>query len=126
MSNFDWGEYVTLAHSLSQKAAPTVSEEACLRAAISRGYYGSFCSARALLVRRREVTLSGTGRDHATVYLEYQRHGSTLRRRVGLWLERLYLDRCKADYDDVVPGLSSRAQAALANADSVVQAIQHL
>jgi hypothetical protein len=124
--SFDWREYVSLAHQLAQKVAPSTSDEACLRAAISRGYYGSHCSARALLVARREATLKGTGEDHFIVIRAFKRHRSDKRRRLGVQLERLYLDRCLADYENEIPGLEKRAAAALALADEILRAIPFL
>jgi len=49
--SFDWRTYLQLADALIKHQTATVPQEAYLRSAISRSYYGVFCIARNFLIR---------------------------------------------------------------------------
>ena len=45
--SFDWSEYLKLAQELAGQTGNPASQEARLRAAVSRAYYAVFCISRA-------------------------------------------------------------------------------
>ncbi len=111
--SFDWEKYLTLADSLYHNCGTFSHREACLRAAVSRGYYAAFCSARNLARDNDNLRLDNTGRDHGTVKSFYRNTSDPQRQRVGILLGRLRDYRNKADYVDALPQLEPETQAAL-------------
>ena len=101
---FDWVYYITLAERLKD-AAETLKDEgepdfqqACLRSAISRAYYGAFCMARNLLLKKGvEIR-----RDHVHKFVmdKYVNAGDDDVKKVGENLKRLWGKRIQADYRD--------------------------
>ena len=101
---FDWVHYITLAERLKD-AAETLNDEgepdfqqACLRSAISRAYYGVFCMARNLLLKKHvEIP-----REHVHEYVRnrYLAAGDVEVEKVGENLKRLWGKRIQADYDN--------------------------
>lgn len=128
--SFDWSEYLHLARSLVGQSASLPSQEAALRAAISRAYYAAFCTARNHLRDRENVLhIPLDGRAHFDVPEEFLKSASAARRRVGEDLHRLRLARRDADYYDVFPVTTDIARKALeviARAERVVMALPRL
>ena len=86
--NFDWKEYLALAHFLQQHSATGLNQEAAFRSAISRAYYAAFCHARNHARDRHGLKPTYSGADHFLV----KQHFSTRRERgVAIkldWLRR--------------------------------------
>jgi uncharacterized protein (UPF0332 family) len=103
--SFDWREYSSLADELGgvPSAPPPASEEAKLRAAISRFYYSVFCRARNFL---RDVDgdrgIPRGGECHEYVQRAFFRSNDRTRKAVGTKLDRLRKTRNRVDYDDVL------------------------
>jgi uncharacterized protein (UPF0332 family) len=83
-------DLLTLATELSNR-----SDEAALRAAVSRAYYAAFLHCQAVVAGHHGVRLTATGRDHALVADAVFRLDET----ASQTLERLRRRRNEADYD---------------------------
>jgi hypothetical protein len=98
-------------------------DEAALRTAVGRHYYGVFLRTRIWL--QESGRLPGTGREakeHGTVinYLKAQRQWS----QAGAALDDLYRRRTHADYDHRLPVGAAQAQRAAELADDVAADLQ--
>lgn len=103
--SFDWREYFALAQELSGQAGVTsAGTEARLRSALSRAYYAAFCQARNHL-RDREGERLPEAQVHTYVRDRFRDSADAARQQIGHHLNRLRIDRNKADYNDMVPGL---------------------
>ena len=122
--SFDWEKYLVLADSLYHNCGTFSHKEACLRAAVSRGYYAAFCSARNFARDNDSLDLDNTGRDHGTVKRFYKDTSDIQRKKVGILLGRLRDYRNKADYVDAVPQLESDTQAALNVSHQIISLLQ--
>lgn len=89
--SFDWKDYVCLAEELLNR-----DEESCLRSAISRAYYGTFCVAR-----NRKGYQSYKGGDvHLKVINAYKFSANGNDRDIGRLLDKLRRSRNEADYNE--------------------------
>lgn len=96
--SFNWGSYIQLANELiSHQRTPSI-QEAYLRSAISRSYYGIFCIARNFLISRG-ATIPQID-THKFVRTEYQRSSNWIEKGIGNNLQRLWKERKAADYED--------------------------
>jgi uncharacterized protein (UPF0332 family) len=122
--SFDWSEYLGLAQELAGQTVSPASQEAKLRAAISRAYYAAFCKARNHLRDHEGHAIPRGGGAHKYVRDQFKNNPDRLRSQIGHNLDRLRRHRNMVDYDDTVPGLlpmtsrdlklSQRALSALA------------
>lgn len=113
---FDWCCYLTLAKDL----ASDNTEEARLRSSISRAYYAAFCTARNYL---RDVEQKAIPDENVHSYVIAQFY--TLGRRnngkkLAMELRRLRNNRNRADYDDLVGGLSFMCSDTLIRAERII------
>ena len=96
--SFDWKLYVQLADELITYQRTPSFQEAYLRTAISRSYYGVFCVARNFLIGKNvSVPRVDT---HKFVREQYQNSQNKLERKIGDSLNRLWRRRKIADYED--------------------------
>lgn len=96
--SFNWQSYLDLAIELIEHQREKRLEEAYLRSAISRSYYGVFCTARNLLRERgKQVPKKDT---HKSVIAYYKNSANPKERQFGLSLDRLRIARIDADYED--------------------------
>lgn len=118
MSVFDWSEYLTVAEDLCAGRGSTASEEARLRAAVSRAYYAAFCPARDLLIEEGEI--SPARRDeprlHVEVATRFKSRSDGRRAKIGKWLFRMREHRNACDYEAEVRSLPEVARVALQEA----------
>lgn len=124
--NFDWSEYLNLAQELAGQATSPSSQEAKLRSAISRAYYAAFCEARNHLRDREKHSIPRGGQAHPYVRNQFKKSPDKVRREVGENLNRLRIDRNKADYDDTIAGLSAVTRKALSLAERVLSRLDSL
>lgn len=96
--SFNWSGYLTLAQELAGKVSAS-SQEAKLRSAISRAYYGAYCSARNHLIRQ-DHQIPKTGEAHKVVPKIFMSKKDLLSMRIASNLDRLRKDRRDADYED--------------------------
>lgn len=137
--SFDWGSYLILAQELcGKKAANAVyTPETKMRCAISRAYYGAFCSARNYL-KSLGVNLSNSSDDGAAIHTAVKsyfksRTDNKTYVQIGVNLDRLRRSRNKADYDDVycdngrkVSPLTGEAIASISYSENIISNIKHL
>jgi uncharacterized protein (UPF0332 family) len=113
--SFDWHDYWRFANECHTNASAMVSEDAALRAAISRAYYSVFCRARNLVAKRGQIFTSGLG-VHWDVIMYFKNSSDVDEQKVGNNLDRLRRKRNQADYSDVFPGnLKKDAQFAISD-----------
>lgn len=119
--SFNWAEYLDLAQQLTDTSSiVSVGTEAKSRAAISRAYYAAFCKSRNH-VRDIDGKLVPTSADaHRFVKSQFKSSKDAVRQRIGKNLDRLRIERNKADYDDVVLSMPATTKFALALAQDVV------
>ncbi len=122
--SFDWSDYLTLAHDMRTTADSSSTREARLRSCVSRAYYAAFCKARNYLRDEKGYQFPTTATAHALVRKAFQRSSDAKRRQIGRALNRLRIDRNKADYDDRINRLSSMANLALESAENILQVLK--
>ena len=111
--SFDWSEYLDLAQELAGQATSPSSQEAKLRSAISRAYYAAFCTARNHLRDREKHSIPRGGQAHPYVRDQFKQSPDKVRKKVGENLNRLRIQRNKADYDDILARLPDTAKRAI-------------
>jgi len=111
--SFDWTQFLFLAQELTKSAASSSSQEAMLRSAISRAYYAAFCNARNFLRNHRNEVIPSTAEAHRIVKDIFGRSTDQEELAIAEDLDRLRIDRNKADYNDVVRGLDPMSEYAL-------------
>nr|QNO49891.1 hypothetical protein GKKIKBAN_00005 [Methanosarcinales archaeon ANME-2c ERB4] len=127
---FDWSEYLNLAQELAGDAVSSPNEEAKLRSSVSRAYYAPFCKARnhlrdidgdqILSVDPPKVNV------HTYVRNQFKNSSDKSRKKMGTDLNRLRLRRNKADYKDVVSGLSQLSTVSLKTTYDIISALNTL
>ncbi|MCI0602501.1 hypothetical protein L0156_05760 [bacterium] len=96
--SFPWKSYIDLAGELLNTANISAIQEAYLRSAISRSYYGVFGIARNYLIRNGvRIPFVDT---HKFVSTQYQKSSVRTRKEIGEKLKRLWRERKTADYDE--------------------------
>jgi len=96
--SFNWHLYLDLAYELIEHQKEKRLAEAYLRSAISRSYYGVFCTIRNLL-RRRGMRIPK--RDTHKFIIDYYKNSANLQeKQIGLSLDRLRIARIDSDYGD--------------------------
>ncbi len=119
---FDWSEYLTLARQLAGETSAVPTGESRQRGAISRAYFAAYCRARNYL-RDREGLAIPQRDPHVFVRREFSHRSVPGYGPLGADLQRLHLDRNKADYDDVVPELVRMVEANLLRSARVLAAL---
>ncbi len=111
--SFDWTDYLFLAQELTKGSTSSPKHEAMLRSAISRAYYAAFCNSRNFLKNHRKEIIPSTAVAHKIVKDIFGGSTDKIELEIEADLDRLRIDRNKADYDDDVPGLVSISEYAL-------------
>lgn len=96
--SFDWPDYLTLARALGGDVDVTPSEEARLRAALSRAYYAVYGSARAV-ASASGYTRQRFDTSHQALIRHFKESPDRVRRSIGFNLERMQKNRERADYE---------------------------
>ena len=122
--SFEWGDYVRLAEHLLELGSDL--DEARLRSAISRAYYGAFHHAAGfVLLHHPDFAMLKKGDDHKRVITELRRWQGPGKRRpvkqAGRDLGELLHQRRMADYDERVPGLKEVAIRSVKTAAQVLK-----
>jgi len=109
---FNWELYIDLANTLINVAkTQRTLEEAYLRSAMSRAYYGIFCIARNFLIRKgKTIPKIDT---HKFIRYEYQKSQNRVEKKIAKNLRRLWKERKDADYEDKANIDVQRARIAL-------------
>lgn len=125
--SFDWTEYLGLAQELtSSTTASSVGIEAKSRSAISRAYYAAFCQSRNYLRDVEGKSLPKNADVHRVVKKDFVGSADTVRKSIGKNLDRLRIERNKADYDDRVVSISTTTSFAVALAQTVIADLNKL
>ncbi len=115
--SFDWKEYLNLAKELAKS-----NDEARLRSAISRAYYSVFCKAKSLFGDKIQLTRKSIDHRLISEYLKAQDNENL--KKLGVYLERLRVDRNRADYDDEFPNLTNQAEIDLLMAQKAYKILE--
>ncbi len=89
--SFDWKDFIRLAEKLTQ-----TPDEASLRSAISRAYYGVFCITR----NKKGLNHLKHAGVHQEVIKRYKNSNDPNEQKIGIFLDKLRDSRNKADYDE--------------------------
>jgi len=119
--SFNWSDYLALAVQLH--TVPLISQEASDRTAISRAYYAAFNLTADRLGTKGEWRRAHGPQDHKELADLVKRYGRTTKGRVGHTLERLYYNRCKADYDGDIEQPSKLAEASILMAKEITASL---
>jgi uncharacterized protein (UPF0332 family) len=93
--SFDWLHYLIIAEELFRESEDATHKDAKLRCAISRAYYAAFHSAKFKLRDKWNISVSRDASVHKEVKDHYQQKNM---KKIALDLERMRIDRNKADY----------------------------
>ena len=123
---FDWVEYLNLAQELAGPTKTPADQEARQRSAISRAYYAAFCQSRNYLRDKEGHSLPSGGQVHAYVQEQFKQSPDPLRSQIGHHLNRLRLDRNRADYDDSVQDVDKMCVRDMLLAQRVLAALNDI
>jgi hypothetical protein len=125
--SFQWRDYLTVAAALIQARNTFAPAEGRYRAAISRAYYAAYGAARNHARDHEGYSPVPTGRDHGLVAAHYLAGTTRTHHKIGRILERLLLERHRADYqDDFSQPLRPLAQLAIQESRQVFTLLQQL
>jgi hypothetical protein len=114
---FEWTEYLGVASLLRETASGLCSEQARLRSAVSRMYFGAYCYARNYARDRQTFTPTGAVDDHLLL-LEHFRNRRRMREASALDNLRKWRNLC--DYQDEVADLTLIVESAETAATSLI------
>lgn len=123
--DFDWEDYLTLAHCLHQDSTLEIRDEARWRCSISRAYYAVFGKAKSHLLNIDKTPVPTTDA-HSFVIREFKNSKSRERRKIGTTLDRLRKDRTTADYEETSEVTSGMAQASIIQAKITMTLLKQL
>lgn len=123
--SFNWSEYLSLANELAPRPIDRTTAEAKLRSAISRAYYANHCKARNFL-RDCEGHKPRREDAHRFVIEKFSNSIDRTRRDIGKDLNRLKVDRIKADYEDEFSGIAAKTEAVLILAEQLSEKLDKL
>jgi uncharacterized protein (UPF0332 family) len=121
--SFDWSHYLDLAQDLFAQAASSPHQDANFRCAISRAYYAAYHKARLRLYNKWGIRVASNANAHGEVRNEFKKKGE---RQIAAALDRMRIDRNKADYNDSVAGLTITTKENLKRANKVLSALNKL
>ena len=122
--SFDWSEYLSLAKELAGQECKPSCKEARLRSSISRAYFAAHCKAKNQLDNAGVRNLPRNGRIHGFVIDKFKTSGDRTWREIGTNLDRLRVDRKKADYKNYVRNLSSLVEIDIKMAKKVLSLLK--
>ena len=123
--SFDWQDYLKLANELAPRPINAATNEAKLRCAISRAYYATYCKARNHL-RDEEGQVIPAHDAHRYVIDTLLNSTERKRKDLGKDLNRLRIDRIKADYYDEFRGVAAQTEVVLLLAEKVISRLDSL
>jgi uncharacterized protein (UPF0332 family) len=121
--SFDWSHYLDIAQDLYMQASNSSHQDASLRCAISRAYYATFHKARLSLYDKWGILVPEDATAHWEIRKEFKRKSQ---RQIAATLDRMRIDRNKADYNDSVVGLTTMASENLKRANQVISDLKKL
>lgn len=125
--SFDWPDYLTLAQALSGDNTAAPSEEARLRAALSRAYYAVYGTARAVARAQGYVPQRAIETSHQGLIRYFKESPDRVRKSIGANLERMQKNRERADYERLFGGnLAFEVSAMLKLGASVLETLKQI
>jgi uncharacterized protein (UPF0332 family) len=121
--SFDWTHYLDLAQDLFTQAVSSLYEDANLRSAISRAYYAAYHKARLRLLNKWGISVPADASAHTAVRREFRQKNQ---RQIAVTLDRMRIDRNKADYNDSIADLAITARENLKRANRVISDLSKL
>jgi len=119
--SFDWKEYYELSIILATDKTIGGDSEAKLRSAISRYYFAAHNLAKDRLIRLDFVkTINPTGEAHRQIIDEFAKHPIEELREISTILNRLRIERGKADYRENYRGLKHSTEFVLLQTKTLV------
>jgi len=122
--SFDWRSYIFLAEELLDLSQKGRLEEACLRSATSRSYYGIFCIARNFL-KKKGINIRPID-THKFVREQYMNSSIIIERKIGEDLKRLWRQRIESDYEDIANINITGVRTAIALAKKVLESLRKI
>jgi uncharacterized protein (UPF0332 family) len=122
--SFDWRAYVELAGELLAHPQSAIPQEAYLRSAISRAYYGVFGIARNFIVSRGIIIPRID--THKFVRETYFNSSNKEERKIGKDLRDLWHERKEADYENSATFDIKRAMTAYQLATRILARLKTL
>jgi len=120
--SFDWRAYLHLAGELLSHQQTAIPQEAYLRSAISRAYYGVFCIARNFLISKG-TTIPRID-THKFVRETFFNSTHKIERKIGKDLRDLWHERKEADYENIATFDTKRATTAYQLATRILNRLQ--
>ena len=121
--SFDWSDYLDLAQDLFTQSANSPYTDAGLRSAISRAYYAAYHKARSRLYDKWGIAVPTDASAHSAVRKEFRQKNHKL---IATTLDRMRIDRNKADYNDAVLNLTTTAKENLRRANQIIADLSKL
>jgi uncharacterized protein (UPF0332 family) len=122
--SFDWQSYISLAEELLELSQKGRLEEACLRSATSRSYYGVFCIARNFL-KKNGISIPPID-THKFVRERYMKSSNVIKRKIGEDLKRLWRQRKESDYEDIANINITGVRTAINLAKRVLESLRNI
>lgn len=123
--DFDWNQYLNIAHELIGLVSASSTKEAKQRASISRAYYAAFNCARFYLIDN-DGKIVPRNSAHTFVMEAFLYDKNPDRSDIGANLEQLMKERQYADYDRIYHNLERQSKFVLNTAKQTVMMIQNL
>lgn len=117
--SFDWSDYLELANELAPRPINAATQEAKLRCAISRAYYANYCKARNHLRDKEGAVIPAHDAHRYVIDILLNSTARNLK-DLGKDLNRLRIDRIKADYHDEFNGVAAQTEVVLMLAEKVM------
>ncbi len=121
--SFDWLHYLDLAQDLFTQATSSPYQDAKLRCSISRAYYATYHKARLRLHDRWGISVPADASAHGEVRKEFKKKNQ---KQIAVTLDRMRIDRNKADYNDAVANLTTMTRENLKRANQVISDLRKL
>lgn len=118
MSFTNWNGLQTIAEKLAQ-----ADDEASFRSAINRAYYAAFQLSMEY-AKTRGFIRNRDGTDHSRIVDQMKSYRETYIKEAGRALERLQVNRNKADYDERIDIKKPIVSASISMADDIIKTLQ--
>lgn len=122
--SFDWRAYLDLSKELIDRQRTTSLKEAYLRSAVSRAYYGIFCTARKELISK--TAFFSKEASHKEVREHFNNAASRKEKQIGAKLGRLWTERKAADYNADETFDDSRARTVQQIAEDTLKLLEEM
>lgn len=123
--DFNWEDYLYLAQALKnlnsfdslEALLDKCGDEACLRSAVSRAYYATYCFARNYAIENLQFTRRDNPSDHWRLRTKFKDKGFP---DIASDLDEMRQWRNNCDYEDKVSNLPNICESAIEDAQEVL------